>query len=113
MFLKILKIIGAIATIITGIVSVFWPNNVTEFTGLEPRGGRGITEIRSILGALFVGLGAAVLYFNSPEPYIVLGVTYLAMALVRGVSIFVDKAPESSNWISFFVELALGIILVL
>ena len=113
MIINILKIIAALATIITGFVSLFWPTKVPGFTGLEPQGGRGITEIRTILGALFIGLGAVVLYFNSSEPYIVLGVTYLAMALVRGISIFVDRAPESSNIISFIVELVLGIILVI
>lgn len=113
MLLQILKIVAAVATILTGLVSVFWPLKVPGFTGLEPRGGRGISEIRTILGALFIGLGAGVLYFNSQEPYIVLGITYLAMALVRGASIFVDRSPESSNIISFFVELVLGIILVI
>lgn len=112
MIIQILKIIAAVATIITGLVSVFWPEKVTGFTGLQPVGGRGITEIRTILGALFVGLGAGVLLFNSREPYVVLGITYLAMAVVRGISIFVDKAPESSNTISFVIELILGIILI-
>lgn len=113
MFLQILKIIAAVATILTGVVSVFWPLRVPGFTGLEPQGGRGISEIRTILGALFVGLGAAVLYFNLPETYVVLGITYLVMALVRGISIFVDNSPVSSNIISFVVELILGVILVI
>ena len=113
MLLQILKIIAGVATIMTGIVSLFWPMKVPGFTGLDPNGGRGITEIRTILGALFVGLGAAVLYINSPEVYLVLGITYLAMALVRGISIFVDDSAISSNIISFFVELVFGIILVL
>jgi len=113
MFLQILKIVGGIATIITGVVSLFWPLKVPGFTGLEPNGGRGITEIRTILGALFVGLGAVVLYYRSPEAYMILGVTYLAMALVRGISIVVDRSAISSNIISFVVELVFGILLVL
>jgi hypothetical protein len=113
MFLQILKIAAAAATIVTGLVSLFWPLKVPGFTGLEPRGGRGISEIRTILGALFVGLGAAVIYFNIPQTYAVLGITYLVMALVRGISILADKAPDNSNIISFVVELVLGIILVI
>ena len=113
MILQIIKIIGGAATIITGLVSLFWPLKVPGFTGLDPVGGRGITEIRTILGALFVGLGAAVLYYRSPEAYMILGITYLVMALVRGISIFVDQSPVSSNIISFVVELVFGIILVL
>ena len=113
MILQYLKIAAAAATIVTGLVSLFWPLKVPGFTGLEPQGGRGISEIRTILGALFIGLGAAVIYFNSPQTYAVLGITYLVMALVRGISILIDKSPVSSNVISFIVELVLGIILVL
>jgi len=108
----ILKIIAAIATILTGVVSLFWPSRVLGFTGLEVRGGRGITEIRTILGALFVGLGAAVLYFNVPETYKVLGITYLVMGMVRGISMLVDDSATSSNVISFMVEIGIGIILI-
>jgi hypothetical protein len=113
MLMQVLRIISAIATILTGFVSLFWPTRVPGFTGLEPIGGRGITEIRTILGALFVGLGAAVLYVNTPEGYLILGITYLVMALVRGISIFVDDSAVSSNIISFVVEVVIGIILVL
>ena len=113
MFLQILKIISAIATVITGLVSLFWPLKVQGFTGLEANGGRGVTEIRTILGALFVGLGAAVLYINLPEAYQILGITYLAMAVVRGISMFVDNSVNSSNIISLVAELAFGIILLI
>ena len=113
MIMQILRILAAAATIITGLVSLFWPLKVPGFTGLEPVGGRGISEIRTILGALFVGLGGAVIYFNTKEAYLILGITYLAMALVRGISILVDKSPVSSNIISFVVELIFGVLLVL
>jgi len=111
--LAILKIIAAVATILTGAVSLFWPLKVLGFTGLDVNGGRGITEIRTILGALFIGLGAAVLYFNTQETYQALGITYLVMAVARGGSMFLDNSVVSSNIISFFAELVLGVILVL
>jgi hypothetical protein len=113
MLLQIMKYVAGIATILTGAISLFWPLNILGFTGLDVNGGRGITEIRSILGALFVGLGAAVLYFNTPETYKVLGITYLVMAVARGISMFVDNSVVSSNVISFVVEVVFGIILVI
>ena len=113
MFLQILQYIAAIGTILTGFVSLFWPTKVLGFTGLDVAGRRGITEIRTILGALFVGLGAAALFFNMPATYQMLGITYLVMALVRGFSIFVDKSVTSSNVVSFAAELVFGVILVL
>ena len=83
MALQILRTFIAVATILTGAVSMFWPLKVLGFTGLAVDGGRGITEIRTILGALFVGLGAAALYINKPETYQMLGITYITMGVVR------------------------------
>jgi len=113
MALQIIRYLIAVATIITGVVSLFWPLKVLGFTGLAVEGGRGITEIRTILGALFVGLGAAALYFNKPETYQMLGITYLVMGIVRLISIFVDDSRVSSNIISVVVELAFGVLLLL
>ena len=113
MILTILQIVAGVATILTGVVSLFWPSSVQGFIGLTADGGRGITEIRTVLGALFIGLGGAALYFNAPETYKRQGIMYLAMALVRGISMFVDSSVVSSNVISVIAEVVFGIILVL
>ena len=112
-FLEILKIIAAVATIITGLVSLIWPRRVLGFTGLDVSGGRGVTEIRAILGGVFIGLGAAVLLLNEPAAYQTLGITYLVVAAIRAVSMFIDRSVVSSNIISVAAEVVLGIILVL
>jgi hypothetical protein len=39
-------------------------------------------------------------------------VGYLAIAVVRAVSILVDGAPERSNWISLVIEVVFGLVLV-
>jgi hypothetical protein len=113
MIIQILQIIAAIATILTGLVSLFKPESVTGFTGLRPEGGRGITEIRAVLGGFFIALGAAPLILKSPVAFMMLGIAYLVVALVRGVSMFVDKSAVQSNIISLVVEIIFGIILVL
>ena len=112
-FLEILKIIAAVATIITGLVSLIWPRRVLGFTGLDVSGGRGVTEIRAILGGVFIGLGTAVLLLNEPAAYQTLGITYLVVAAIRAVSMFIDRSVVSSNIISVAAEVVLGIILVL
>ena len=111
--IDILKIVAGIATILTGMVSLIWPLRVRGFTGLEVNGGRGITEIRTILGGFFIGLGAAVLYLNDPAAYLTLGITYLIVAVVRIISMFVDKSIVQSNIISVIAEVILGIVLIL
>jgi hypothetical protein len=111
--LELLKIAVAVATILTGAVSLFWPLRVRGFTGLEVRGGRGITEIRAVLGGVFIGLGSAVIYLREPAAYMTLGITYLVIAVVRTISMFIDKSVERSNVISVITEVVFGVILVL
>lgn len=113
MILTVLKIIAAVGTIATGLVSLIRPTAVTGFTGLSVTGPRGITEIRSILGALFVALGATPLLLNVPATYQMLGITYLVIGFVRLVSMIVDKSVESSNVISLIAEVVFGVILIL
>lgn len=110
--LPILKIIACVLTIATGGLSLFAPLSTPGFTGLQPVGGRGISEIRSILGGLFIALGLAPLFLKG-DTYRMLGIAYLGIAIVRLVSIFLDKASIQSNWISLVVEVVFGIILVL
>jgi hypothetical protein len=112
-FLQIIKILSAIATIGVGLVSLVKPLAIRGFTGLEVSGGRGITEIRSILGALFIGFGGAVLFLNSQDAYATLGITYLTIGVVRTVSMFLDKSVVFSNIISVITEILMGVILVL
>jgi len=113
MILQILKIIAAVGTIVTGLVSLIWPRSVQGFTGLSAPGPRGITEIRAVLGGFFIALGAAPLILNAPAAYRMLGIAYLAVAAVRAVSMFMDKSVVQSNIISLAVEIIFGVILVL
>jgi hypothetical protein len=108
----ILQILAAIATIVTGLVSLIWPRKVFAFTGLTAAGGRGITEIRAVLGAFFVGLGVCALIYGG-NAYDMLGITYFVVAAVRTVSMFYDQSVERSNLISAGTEVLLGIMLVL
>lgn len=111
-FLLVLKIIAALGTAGTGLLALVKPTAVYGFTGLMADGPRGISEIRSIFGGLFIALGVAPFIFGEPA-YRVLGLGYLAIALVRLVSIFLDKSTASSNWISLAIEIVFGVILIL
>jgi hypothetical protein len=112
-FLSILKIIAAMATIVTGLFSMFKPHAVQDFTGLSLPAPRGVTEIRAVLGGFFIALGAAPLIFQSRDMFLMLGLAYLGVALVRAVSIVLDKSYVRSNYISLITEIVLGIILIL
>lgn len=110
--LEILQIIAALGTVITGLLALIKPTAIRGFTGLLAEGPRGISEVRAIFGGLFIALGIAPFIFGGVA-YQVLGLGYLAIALVRLVSIFLDKSRDSSNSISLVIEIVFGIILFL
>ena len=110
--LEILQIIAALATAATGLFSLLAPTRITGFTGLQPVGGRGITELRAVLGGLFIALGLAPLFLG-PVAYLMLGIGYLAIGAVRAVSMILDRSVVQSNVISLITEIVLGVILVL
>jgi Domain of unknown function (DUF4345) len=110
--LTVLKFIAALATIATGLLAFVKPSAAYGFTGLNANGVRGVSEIRSIFGGLFIGLGIAPFFLGSAA-YSMLGVGYLAIAAARVFSIVLDKSYAQSNLISLGIEILLGLILMI
>ncbi|NCP86748.1 MAG: DUF4345 domain-containing protein [Anaerolineae bacterium CG_4_9_14_3_um_filter_57_17] len=110
--IEMLKLIISFLTLLTGAWSLFSPHSTVGFTGLKPEGGRGVTEIRAVLGGLFIALGLAPLVYRG-DTFAMLGFAYLGIAIVRLVSIFVDKSSTQSNWISLAVEIVFGAVLMI
>jgi hypothetical protein len=108
-----LKIIAAIVTVATGLLSFVRPRSVQGFTGLDAPGPRGVTEIRAVLGGAFIALGAVPLFMRTPEAFRMLGVVYLVIGATRIVGMILDKSLERSNFISLAVEIVFGAILAL
>ena len=113
MIIQTLQIVAAISTIFIGLISLIWPRSVRGFTGLSAESGRGITEIRAVLGGLFVALGAAPLILHVAAAYQMLGLAYLVVGVTRAVSMFIDKSVVKSNVISLVIEIVFGVVLML
>lgn len=108
-----LKYLAVVVTLATGILSIIWPKSIKGFTGLEASSPRATSEIRSVMGGVFLGLGIAAFALNTPQVYQMLGIGYAAIALVRAISIVVDRAAVRSNIISLATEIVLAVILIL
>lgn len=104
--------IAALGTAATGLLALVKPDATYGFIGLTAVGPRGVSEIRAIFGGLFIALGVSP-FFLGQNAYRMLGIGYLAIAVVRLFSIFFDKSYDSSNWISLAIEIVFGIILVI
>ena len=112
--IELLKVVAALATMGVGIFSLIQPRQVLGFTGLQAPGARGISEIRAILGGLFVALGLAPLLLNDPIAYQMLGIANVGIAVARAASMFMlDNAVTRSNSISLAWEVGFGVILLL
>jgi hypothetical protein len=111
-FLMVLKILASLATALTGALALVKPNAVYGFTGVKAEGARGVSEIRSIFGGLFIGLGVAPLFLGDAA-FTMLGIGYLAIAAARIFSILADRSYARSNLISLGIEIVLGVILVI
>lgn len=115
MFLGILKIFAAVATALTGLYAMLRPTAIDGFTGIAVAGNpRGIVEVRSIFGGLFIAVGLAPFIFGADAQvaYRVLGLMYAGIGLVRIVAMVIDKSFVQSNWVSLGVEIVLAAILL-
>lgn len=112
-FLLILKYVAVVVTLLTGLYSLLQPKKIKGFTGLEASSPRATTEIRAVMGGTFIGLGVAALFFPVREVFLTLAVAYIAIAVLRAVSMVVDRSFERSNWISLASEVVLILLLVL
>jgi hypothetical protein len=111
-FIGILQILIALATAATGGLAFLKPDATYGFIGLTASSVRGVSEIRAVFGGLFLALGLAPLFLGATA-YQMLGIGYLAIALARTISIFVDGSYAQSNFISLGIEIIFGIILML
>ncbi len=110
--ISVLQVMAAILTMLTGLLALVKPSSVYGFIGLSSTSVRGVSEIRSIFGGLFIALGLAPLFLGSTA-FFMLGICYLAIAIVRLFSIIFEKSTERSNLISLGIEIVLGFILIL
>lgn len=111
-FLMVLKIVAALGTAATGLLSFVKPDAVYGFTGLTANGARGVSEVRAVFGGLFIALGIAPLILGATA-YQMLGYGYLAIAVTRTISIILDKSYAQSNFISLAIEIVFGVILAI
>ncbi|HNT76380.1 MAG TPA: DUF4345 domain-containing protein [Anaerolineae bacterium] len=87
----ILKLIAALATAATGVLALVKPSAAYGFIGLKAEGARGVSEMRTIFGGLFIALGVTPLFLGDTA-YLMLGIGYLAIAAARMFSILFDKS---------------------
>jgi len=83
--------IGAILTLIIGLVGFFKPRAMTDNMRIVLDSKMAVSEARTVFGGLNLGAGLAALLLNDPLVYITLGVAWFFGLLARFYSMVVDK----------------------
>lgn len=105
MKIQIINSIGAGICLLLGIMGFLMPNFTANFVGVLPDGKRGISEIRATYGGVFAGLGGFALYLQDANVFTAIGIAWLCAAIVRIISIIVDKSFDRLNFGGVFFEI--------
>jgi hypothetical protein len=111
-FFNICNFIGAAITTILGGMGLFAPHAVSRFTGLQASTPTGFSEFRATYGGIFLALGISLFLVQEPILYKVIGAAWLAAALGRILSVFVDNANEPRNFQAIVFETSIGLLLL-
>lgn len=89
------------------------PRRVAEWLGLGVKGPLGVSEIRATYGGLFLGLGLFCLLLGQPVLFRMLGVGWLLIALVRLLSMVLQRQMDRDHVLAFTVEMLVAWLLLL
>jgi hypothetical protein len=94
----------------SGLAIALQPRRAGAALDLAASSTRGVAETRAGLGGTFAALGLWALARGSAEAYTAVGVTWLGAAVLRGVSLVVDKPDTDwTFWAYLAAELSLGV----
>jgi len=111
---EILKLVMVLLTGLFGIAALLQPQRVAESAFLGAGTANGAAEIRASWGGLFLGLAAAVLLLRSPDAYLVLGISYAGIALVRVINWGINRTLINRTVIFILIfEIVSAVILLL
>ena len=83
--------VGAILTIMFGLIGFFKPRMITDGQQIELASPMALSEARVVFGGLHLGSGIMALALQEPLIYMTLGVAWSCGLLARFYSMMVDK----------------------
>jgi len=106
-------IYAVVITIKNGLFSVLKPAWIKNASLIGPTSPRAKTEIRSIWGGLYLGLGVAGLVFPVPEVYRTIAIVYITSNLIRAALMVIRRSFTKSIFQTITYELILSAFLFL
>jgi hypothetical protein len=102
--------IGAILTIILGLVGFFRPRLITEKQQIELGSSMALSEARVVFGGLHLGGGIMALALHEPLIYMTLGAAWSFGLLARFYSMVVDKTSLQHSMPGIVVDASMALL---
>jgi hypothetical protein len=100
--------IGAIITLIFGLVGFFKPRLITDSQQIELASAMALSEARVAFGGLHLGAALTALVLHQPLIYIALGMGWLFGLLARFYSMLADKTTLQQSLPGIVVDASLA-----
>lgn len=104
--------IGAILTVVLGLVGFFKPRLITDGQQIELGSAMAMSEARVVFGGLHLGGGVMALTLNDPAIYMTLGVAWSFGLLARFYSMVADKTSLKQSMPGIIVDATMAFLLL-
>ena len=105
----ILANIGAVITLVLGIIAILLPAMTESFVSIKAVGKEGKSEVRATYGGFFAAIALYALFVQSDEIFFVLGLGWLGAALIRLATLFFGSLTKK-NFASVIFEAIIGVL---
>ncbi len=102
--------IGAILTVILGLVGFFKPRLVTDAQQIALQSPMALSEARVVFGGLHLGGGIMALVLHEPLVYLTLGVAWGVGLLARFYSMLADKTSFQHSLPGIVVDASMALL---
>ena len=102
--------VGAILTVILGLVGFFKPRLITDGQQIDLGSPMALSEARVVFGGLHLGSGIMALALHEPLIYMTLGVAWAFGLLARLYSMVADKTSVQQSLPGIFVDTTMALL---
>ena len=111
--ISLFRIYAIVITLKNGVFSGLRLRGLEPRLGMETFSPRAKTEVRTMWGGLYLGMGIAGLVFPSPEVYKMIGIAYMVSNVIRGLSMMFGKSVDRAGLQRMSYEIILAVFLFL
>ncbi len=112
MLLEWLPRVGAVLTVVLGLVGFFRPRLITDSQQIELKSPMALSEARVVFGGLHLGGGLTALSLHEPLVYMTLGAAWSVGLLARFYSMVADKTSLRHSLPGIVVDATLALLLL-